>query len=213
MSDLPVLSLFLTPALRSWMLAQLVSNEESTELKFLFLELSYTEQALETVKDYRSFTKREMSRLLSANTPETNACLIRLCEGLIQFSLIREPNAEKVQVLNQFLPPGLSFSLVSGRLLFEPPHFFQPHNLFFQEQGHYYLEQDKLLSENPKESSTHAPDPSLDPETPRLLPEEAIHSPETQEHPPAKEADVSQRSQTFQSIRHRRLLLLKQWEK
>ncbi len=209
MSDLPPLSLFLSSALRSWMLAQLVSAEESDELKFLLLELNYAEHDLDQVSDFRQFIKREMSRLFLNSDPESEACLIHLCEGLVQFSLIREPAAEKVQSLNQFLPPGLSFSLVSGRLLFEPDHFFQSHNLFFQEQNHYYLDHNQLRSENiadPQEAKNKSILTVL---------EKTEQAPQTKkvDLTPDQEAPLlSERSQTFQSIRRRRLLLLKQWE-
>lgn len=129
---------FLTAALRSWLVNHLLSDEDLPELGYLLLELGYSVTEPAELKD---FIKREMSRL-AAGPPTDRQLLIRLCEGLIQFYLLhRGQDTPELDQLNRFLPPGLSFSSLSGRLLFVPEHYFQPHNLYVHEQENWYLGQ------------------------------------------------------------------------
>ena len=130
---------FLTAALRSWLVNHLLKQEDLQELEYLLLELGYADPpAQELLKD---FLKREMSRLAAAG-PDARLRLIRLCEGIVQFYLLDHPReTPELDQLNRFLPPGLAFSSISGRLLFEPEHYFQPMNQFVHEQEKYYLNQ------------------------------------------------------------------------
>lgn len=191
---------FLTAALRSWMVNKLLRPQDLSEISYLLLELGY--QELPADDQMADFLKLEMSRLSSGGMPEQMR-LIRLCEGIIQFYLLEHPDeTPELSQLNQFLPPGVSFSLVTGRLLFEPENYYQPHNLFVQEQAHWYLKQEEsqellaALAQQPTET---------EPDTLRPTAHELIEKAETASGP-------SERRLQFKEIRERRLQLLRKWE-
>ena len=136
---LPELGLaqFFTPALRSWLVNYLLPDSLASEMRYALLELHYDELPAELHKAaaMRDFLKREMSQLAARQRPEAARQLLQLCEQVVQLYLLQHPaEAAELAHLNQLLPPGVSFSLVSGRLLFEPALYFQPHNLYDQEQ-------------------------------------------------------------------------------
>lgn len=196
----------MTAALRSWLVNHLLSDEDLPELGYLLLELGYSVPDSASLKD---FIKREMSHLASGAEAD-QLLLIRLCEGLIQFYLLHRPqDTPELDQLNRFLPPGLSFSPLSGRLLFVPEHYFQPHNLYVQEQDSWYLglgptpDAEQPAPATPAPAAAQAPAPA-EPEAPS--PEPGANRSQT----PRELASV-QRGQQFRHIRQRRLEMLKHW--
>lgn len=222
---------FMTAALRSWLVNQLLSDGDLAELPYLLLELGYTE--VPAPEACRDFLKREMSRLAGLGE---NQALIRLCEGLIQFYLLQHPReCPELEQLNRFLPPGLAFSNLSGHLLFEPEHYYQPHNFFVQEQAHWVLSGRRAPEVPPARAAlpgpTDGPEPANIPEAePESGPQASMPAPEASPaSPPVPEAPLAsppaaqelahavprngdERSQQFREIRKRRLQLLKEWE-
>lgn len=172
---------FLTAALRSWLVNHLLSDEDLPELGYLLLELGYSVTEPAGLKD---FIKREMSRL-AAGPPVDRQLLIRLCEGLIQFYLLhRSQDTPELDQLNRFLPPGLSFSALSGRLLFVPAHYFQPHNLYVHEQESWYLGQ-------PSRHAPESPEPAArPPEQPERPAEARAAADPLSESPSSAEAET-----------------------
>lgn len=228
---------FLTAALRSWLVNHLLSQEDLEELVYLLLELGYEEASLPEAAPapLRSFLKREMSRLASESSSTSHQLLIRICEGIVQFYLLHQGReTPALDQLNLFLPPGLSFSPVTGHLLFEPEDYFQPHNLFVQEQSSWLLSQGAFseIPVQPKalgngssgsgkhEASDHqnSPDDALQKETSErphqttseTTPEPAQTAPqETAGAPETQSSLPPTRSSEFRNIRQRRLQLLK----
>lgn len=189
---------YLTPAIRTWLVNELLSTTSEQELAYLLFELGYSEILDSDPQTLKSFIKQEMSLLARRATVSAFNTLIKLCEGLVQFYLVQEPPATKLKQLNQLLPPGLHFSLVSGKLLFEPELFFQEHNLFYQEQSLHLLS-DQTLIYDIAEST----------ENPAFNSQDASPSRQTEE---LTEPDIKTklRHLQFRNIRQRRLSLLKQ---
>lgn len=196
-------SFFLTAAVRSWLINHLLDPQDIAEIRYLLLELGYSD-SFESI-DMIDFLKSEMSRL--NNGCRQNAqILIRLCEGIVQFYLLRHPRkTPELDQLNSFLPPGLSFSSVTSRLIFEPEFFYQSHNLFIEEQAHWYLpHQDVRLT-----LEKVFPEPL---EKALSQPAEKLSEP-TSTHPIESPAvEPLPRTKKFKTIRNQRLQLLKQWE-
>ena len=207
---------FLSAALRSWLVNHLISEPDLQELTYLLLELGYADPPTEP----RDFLKREMSRL-AVGGAEARLRLIRLCEGLVQFYLLRHPReTAELDQFNRFLPPGLLFSTVTGRLLFEPKHYYQTHNLHVQEQNSWYIGK---VNGSPEHRSEAFPRlPGIDPSK-----SEPVQGGESNDFhhvdtvdvetsaalTPMPEAEgIAIRNNHFRDIRKRRLQLLKEWE-
>jgi hypothetical protein len=221
------LAQFFTPALRAWLVNELLPDSLAPEMPYALLELGYSELPpdLHQAPAVRDFLKREMSQLAARQTPEAATRLLQLCEQIVQLYLLLHPaEAPALRQLNQRLPPGVSFSLVSGRLLFEPALYFQPHNLSHQEQT--------LLAalplpdaaadvaaaaappaEPPTAAAAHAKMPES-PEGQRSLPPPQTGGQAEPAAAPAAEASAEPlpRHQHLRQIRARRLQLLKEWE-
>lgn len=195
-------SFFLTAAVRSWLVNRLLDPQDIDEIRYLLLELGYSD-SFESI-DMIDFLKSEMSRLNNGSRQNTQV-LIRLCEGIVQFYLLRHPRkTPELDQLNSFLPPGLSFSSVTSRLIFEPEFFYQSHNLFIEEQAHWYLPHQDVK----RTLEDVFPEPLVNalPQEARDPSEQSIH--QMQEDP----VEPSPHAKKFKTIRNQRLQLLKQWE-
>ncbi|MBF2053722.1 MAG: hypothetical protein IGS03_09705 [Candidatus Sericytochromatia bacterium] len=229
------LAQFFTPALRSWLVNYLLPDSLAPEMRYALLELRYEKmpEDLHKAAAMRDFLKREMSQLAACQTAEAASRLLQLCEQIVQLYLLQHPaEGTELEHLNQLLPPGISFSLVSGRLLFEPALYFQPHNLYDQEQtlfAHPPLSATRLTDKGPAahakmplalSRSDRTSDDASAPaqqqaESPQTL-QQATSAPDVQ---PVREAATEPaapeplpRHQRLRQIRERRLQLLKEWE-
>lgn len=239
---LPELGLaqFFTPALRSWLVNYLLPDSLAPEMRYALLELHYDELPAELHKAaaMRDFLKREMSQLAARQRPEAARQLLQLCEQIVQLYLLQHPaEAAELAHLNQLLPPGVSFSLVSGRLLFEPALYFQPHNLYDQEQtlfahpplpsvaltdkgpaAHVKMSQDRSGSA-PASDGAATKQKADGSQTAQQPAAPASVQPIAKETPPPEAAAAGSaspeslpRHQRLRQIRERRLQLLKEWE-
>lgn len=229
-------AVFLTAALRSWLVNHLLAEEDLQELKYLLLELGFEPPSAGS--EIRDYLKREMS-CLAAGGQESMRRLVLLCEGLVQFYLLTHlEQMSELNQLNRFLPAGFHFSALSGRLLFEPERFFQADNLYYQEQSRLFLGADLSLfpdvqtfdQESPdaadlSEHSTMLPLHDSDLAAESALPDPTDQSqeqilPETTQNPEVMVEAKSEsgpapvltvRGNQFRDIRKRRLQMLKEW--
>lgn len=178
---------FLTAAVRSWLVNHLLADEDLPELTYLLLELGYDAEIQIGTKDA---LKREMSRL-AAGDDDQQLCLMRLCEGLIQFYLLRHGDAvPELEQLNRFLPPEWAFSPVTGRSAAKA----------------------ETLSDPPPAADLPVAPIAAEAFTPvDAVLESADDSNETFE-PVEPDRKPAERSGHFREIRQRRLQLLKEWE-
>lgn len=216
------LAQFFTPALRAWLVNELLPDRLAPEMPYALLELGYSDlpAGLHQAPAVRDFLKREMSQLAARQTPEAATRLLQLCEQIVQLYLLLHPQeAPALSQLNQRLPPGISFSLVSGRLLFEPELYFQPHNLYHQEQTLFAAaplldaSPSAAQAESPTTATAHAKMPEPSEGSQPLPPAETVSPAEPRPAPAAEVAAAAlPRHQQLRQIRARRLQLLKEWE-
>jgi len=209
---------FLTAALRSWLVNHLLPDALAGEMAYCLLELGDELPAQQSPAAMRDFLKRQMSLLSGKSDLASQQHLIRLCEGVVQLYLLKHPDqSPELDQLNQLLPPGLSFSLISGHLIFEPELFFQAHNLYHVEQAFQVVPPAELPAGSKNPALSQAPDP--EPELAQTLAQEPLAaSVSASEAKPSFSAlSVPQsaeaaKHEVFREIRQRRLLLLKEWE-
>ncbi len=125
-------SAYLTAALRSRLIRAAVSEANTTDIACFLAELDL-QPALENSPE--NLCKYLLSQLSHwAREPESSEKLVRCCEGLAQFYLWEAgEKPEVLQQINTHLPQGLSFSLISGRLLLDRDLFYAPENPFLDE--------------------------------------------------------------------------------
>lgn len=135
-------SAYLTAALRSRLIRAALSPDSAADIPFLLEELDLPVPESATPESLTAHLQSCLARLAREGLAVQ---LIRCCEGLAQFCLLQGENSSRALVeINQFLPPGLSFSLKSGRLLLNEAIFHAPDNPFLQE-SQQHMAAGKLL--------------------------------------------------------------------
>ncbi|PIQ25865.1 hypothetical protein COW36_22265 [bacterium (Candidatus Blackallbacteria) CG17_big_fil_post_rev_8_21_14_2_50_48_46] len=144
---------YLNPALRSRLIRAALNADSASDIIFLLEELELEKPLENTPEELQFYLQSLLARLARDSAQE--ASFVRCCEGLAQFYLFGAGEDPVVlREINQALPPGLSFSLKSGRLLLEPLQFYAEDNLFVQESRICFLdsvESETLIAGEPKE--------------------------------------------------------------
>lgn len=181
-------SQFLSAAIRSWMVNHLLDPDDTEEIFFLFLELGH-EPDESFQNDPGRYLKREMSLMAAKSTTESQETLVKICEGIVQFYLVRCPN-DRAQLdhLNALLPINFAFSAHDGHIISVDPDLKNAEPIFVEKP----LIQETLIQE----------EISVNPNTSEMSASEAKTM--------IKELS---RQEQFKQIRQRRLALLKEWEK
>lgn len=107
---------FLSAALRSWMVQHLLDEADLEEIYFLLLELGH--EADESFQaDPRRYLKRQMSLWAAENSVLAQDHLRHLCEGIVQFYLVRHPQERSLEALQERLPAGWHFEAQCGQFV------------------------------------------------------------------------------------------------
>lgn len=186
MSECLIPLLHLTPAIRAFLVNQLVSDQDASELALVLLE---PEADREPPDEIRRRLKAKLNAL-ATQTEGPEPHLVQACEHIVQFALLHPTAPSELQRLNHLLPEGLHFSAQSGRLLIDLEQYRQ--GAIGQEDTLAYR------------SIAHVPVVNTSPAEMQpiktTLPEPANSAPD----PQAQEA-----LKTLQGIRQRRMELLK----
>lgn len=163
-------SAYLTSALRSHLIRAALNTSQAADILFLLEELGLP---IPTSSERESLAIHLQSCLAQLAREGKRLQLIRCCEGLAQFCLWQgESAAQTLEQINQFLPPGLRFSLKSGRLLLDEAVFYAPDNPFLQEsQQQIFSDSEQQIAPKPQvalsqESTALAEEPNAAPPMP-----------------------------------------------
>lgn len=188
MSEFLIPLLHLTPAIRAFLINQLVSDQDAPELALVLLE---PDADREPPTEIRRRLKAKLNTLAQA-TQGGESLLVQACEHIVQFALLHPTAAAELQQLNQLLPEGLHFSPQSGRLLIDLTRYRQ--GAMGQEDSHVY------------NYIAHTP---VTPPQPSLAPVPAQRPISVTEAPPPPDPQAQEALKTLQGIRQRRMELLK----
>lgn len=194
MSEFLIPLLHLTPAIRAFLINQLVSDQDAPELALVLLE---PEVDREPPAEIRRRLKAKLNALAQPQGAESS--LVQACEHIVQFALLRPTAVNELAPVNALLPEGLQFSHQSGRLLIDLALYRQ--GAIGQEDTHVY----NYIAHTPL-NPAHTPQP------PQTEPDTALSQPQTPTPEISKQTPDPQAQEalkTLQGIRQRRMELLK----
>jgi len=139
---------YLTAALRGRLVRAAINEANATDIACFLAELDLNPTLENTPENLCRYLLSQLA--LWAREPESTEKLVRCCEGLAQFYLWEAgKNPELLKQINTHLPQGLSFSLISGRLLLDNRAFYAPENPFLAESPVLERVHPQQVSEQP----------------------------------------------------------------
>lgn len=181
---------------RHWVIGSLNISMADEDVDILFRELGLPDVEA-------SNTSMRLKQASSILFQEQSPMLVRLFEHLVQWHLMQKDSDKLIlEELNTLLPPGLAFSLVTGRFLKFESEFLKG---LAQEEGHVWDEPGSGTTDGPRsfEPSPRCSEP---------LQEQVTSGPDKEQKQETTEAAPHNKTTDLAVIQNRRLKLLENAE-